>query len=110
MTDAEARSEEELIAELFPPVLTFVGPDDRFIPGIPMRDLAEPDIERIVRRRTVGEREDRHNGHAPGDAEYAAARRAAIDQLASSQFFAKPAKTKKSTEEPDTAPADAAKE
>lgn len=115
MTDIADRpeTEEEAIARMFPPVLTFVGPTDKFLPGIPMRDLSENDVERIVYRRSVGERDDRHGGHAPGDPEYPEARAAEIERLAGSPFFelvGKPPKTKKPTEASDAAPADAAKE
>lgn len=115
-TDAQPETEEQAIARLFPPVLAFTGPDDRFLPGIPMRDLNENDIARLVKNRTIGEREDRHIGHAPGDLEYPDARQAVIDQLTGGAFFAlaegKPpkGKTKKPSEDRDPAGADADKE
>lgn len=120
MTDLDAQTsdpadetEEQAIARLYPVVLAFTGPADRFLPGIPMRHLNEVDIARLVKNATVGEREDRHNGHAPGDEEYPDARAALIDRLTGGPFFTlveKPKAKRKTTEDRDPASADAGKE
>lgn len=75
-------SKDPAISHLF-----WIGSGSGFIPGVPARDLEATDLERIVYRRTVGEREDRHGGHAPGDAEYPDAHRAVVDSLLHSGLY-----------------------
>ncbi|HLA65027.1 MAG TPA: hypothetical protein VK600_00430 [Candidatus Saccharimonadales bacterium] len=68
-------------------VLTYAGDGNRYIPGIPARDLDEADIARSVYVRTVDSRPDKQAGLVPADKGFTAASKELTESLAASGLY-----------------------
>jgi len=73
------------------PELVWIGDGERYVPGVPARDLTSTDIDRIVYRRTCGKRPDTTDGLRPGDPGFDEVRAELVASLLRDELYAAPA-------------------